>query len=120
MARVRAGDLTEFTNPAVDPHTVWVRPASRWLRLVWRQPFIGLAVPWGIYLRGDFSEYEPSALKSILAHELVHIAQWRELGVRRFLQSYVGDYLAGRLAGRGHLAAYAAIKLERDPRIAAD
>lgn len=117
MAGVRAGDLTQISNPAVDPLTVWVRPAPWWLRVVWREPFVGLAVPWGIYLRAGPETFEPSALRGILAHELVHIAQWRELGARRFLQSYLGDYFAGRFAGLGHLAAYRKIKLERDPRI---
>lgn len=120
MPPVRAGDLIEFDKPPVDPQTVWVREAPRWLRLVWREPFVGIALPWSIYLRGAAEHLDDEYLRRILEHELVHIAQWRELGVRRFMRSYVGDYLAGRKSGLGHLEAYAAIELECDPRLRPD
>ncbi len=42
----------------------------------------------------------------LLAHELVHVRQYRERGVLRFLAGYVGRYLLLRLAGWGHDAAY--------------
>ena len=48
----------------------------------------------------------------LLAHELVHVRQWRELGAVRFLARYVGSYLAWRLRGYGHWAAYRRIPLE--------
>lgn len=43
----------------------------------------------------------------LLFHELVHVVQYRELGVRGFVERYVAGWLAG---GRR----YAAIPLERD------
>lgn len=54
------------------------------------------------------------ALRSarILAHESVHVAQWRRLGVVRFLWRYLTAYLAARLRGHGHWAAYRRIPLE--------
>jgi hypothetical protein len=48
----------------------------------------------------------------LLRHELVHVRQWRELGVARFLVRYVGAYLRWRLRGYGHWAAYRRIPLE--------
>ena len=52
----------------------------------------------------------------LLAHELVHVGQWRELGTARFLHHYLADYLRGRRAGLSHWAAYRAIALEVDAR----
>ena len=49
---------------------------------------------------------------ALLAHELVHVRQWRELGVVGFLVRYVGAYLRWRLRGYGHWAAYRRIPLE--------
>lgn len=48
----------------------------------------------------------------LLDHELVHVRQFRDLGVPRFLVRYVGSYLRLRLGGYGHLAAYRRIPLE--------
>lgn len=42
----------------------------------------------------------------LLAHELVHVRQYRERGFLRFLAGYVGRYLLLRLDGWGHAAAY--------------
>ena len=48
----------------------------------------------------------------LLRHELVHVRQWRELGVARFLLRYLGAYLAARLRPLPHWAAYRRIPLE--------
>lgn len=50
--------------------------------------------------------------EQLLAHELVHVAQWRQLGVAGFLARYLGTYLRWRLHGYGHWAAYRRIPLE--------
>jgi hypothetical protein len=55
--------------------------------------------------------------RSLLAHELVHVRQWRELGAVRFLWRYVGAYLRGRRRGLRHHEAYLAIPLEREARM---
>ena len=47
-----------------------------------------------------------------MRHELVHVRQWRELGVVRFLREYLGAYLRGRWNGYGHQEAYRRIPLE--------
>lgn len=48
----------------------------------------------------------------LLRHELVHVEQWRRLGIAGFLLRYVGAYLRWRLRGYGHWAAYRRIPLE--------
>ena len=48
----------------------------------------------------------------LLAHELVHVRQWRSLGVVGFLVAYLGSYARWRLRGYGHWAAYRRIPLE--------
>ncbi|MGH9033795.1 MAG: hypothetical protein ACRDZV_16850 [Acidimicrobiia bacterium] len=52
----------------------------------------------------------------LLAHELVHVRQWRESGAVRFLWYYLGSYARGRLRGLRHRDAYAAIPFEREAR----
>jgi Domain of unknown function (DUF4157) len=54
--------------------------------------------------------------EALLAHELVHVRQWRELGAGRFLWRYLGAYARGRAAGLGHQRAYEAIPLEVEAR----
>jgi hypothetical protein len=53
----------------------------------------------------------------LLAHELVHVEQWRTHGVIDFLRTYLGDYVRGRRAGLGHWAAYGAIPFEAEARL---
>jgi hypothetical protein len=53
----------------------------------------------------------------LIAHELVHVRQWRELGAVRFLVRYLGAYARGRWRGLGHRAAYEAIPLEAEARL---
>jgi hypothetical protein len=54
--------------------------------------------------------------RGLLAHELVHVMQWRELGVIRFLIEYIIFYLRGRLRGLGHWESYREIPLEVEAR----
>ena len=55
----------------------------------------------------------------LLAHELVHVRQWRERGAVRFLWRYLGSYVRGRLRGLAHRDAYAAIPFEHEARVLA-
>jgi hypothetical protein len=48
----------------------------------------------------------------LLRHELVHVEQWRRLGVARFLRRYLGAYLRWRLRRHGHRGAYLRVPLE--------
>lgn len=48
----------------------------------------------------------------LVAHELIHVRQWRSDGVARFLQRYLGDYIRLRLVGLGHHDAYRRVGYE--------
>ena len=52
----------------------------------------------------------------LLAHELVHVRQYRERGFLRFLWEYGSEYLAGRFKGRSHLQAYRGLSFEQEAR----
>lgn len=49
---------------------------------------------------------------ALLAHELVHVRQWHELGVLRFLWRYLSAYVRNLVRLRNHDRAYRAIPLE--------
>jgi hypothetical protein len=50
--------------------------------------------------------------RELLAHELVHVRQWRGFGVVGFLHRYIGAYLRWRLRGYPHDGAYRRIPFE--------
>jgi Domain of unknown function (DUF4157) len=52
----------------------------------------------------------------LIAHELVHVEQWRERGAVGFLAAYFGEYLRYRLEGQRHWAAYSSISFEVEAR----
>ncbi len=56
------------------------------------------------------------AYSVLLAHELVHVRQWKELGARRFLSSYLADFVKGLKTHRSWRAAYRSIGLEVEAR----
>lgn len=68
-----------------------------------------------LVLRDD----ERSGKRTLLAHELVHVEQYAELGIIRFLRRYVGEYFVNLWRLRSHRQAYEAISLEAQARAAA-
>lgn len=56
------------------------------------------------------------AFARVVAHELVHVRQYREQGWLPFNFRYAVDYLTSRLAGSGHRRAYLDIAAEREAR----
>ncbi len=63
---------------------------------------------------GRFVFVRPGAVGSrrLMDHEMVHVRQWRQLGVTTFLARYLGAYLRWRLRRYPHWAAYRRIPLE--------
>ena len=53
----------------------------------------------------------------LLAHEQVHVRQFAELGVGRFVGRYLRSYARFRLRGYGHWQAYSRIPLEVEARV---
>jgi hypothetical protein len=50
----------------------------------------------------------------LLRHELVHVRQYRDLGIAGFLVRYLWSYLRWRLRRHPHLAAYQRIPFEAE------
>jgi hypothetical protein len=107
---VRALDAVERAQcrhvPAVD------RERARLVVVPWLAPGVtGMTLGrWVLLRRGH--EHDGG----LLAHELVHVRQWRELGAVRFLWRYLGAYARGRRHGLDHRAAYEAIPQEQEAR----
>ena len=53
---------------------------------------------------------------TLLAHELVHVRQWSELGIAGFLRRYLVAYARNLVQLRRHRLAYLAIPLEAEAR----
>ena len=68
-----------------------------------------------LVLRDD----DRSGRRTLLAHELVHVAQYAQWGTTRFLWRYVREYGINLWRRRNHLQAYAAISFEVEARAAA-
>lgn len=103
----------------VRPEEVRVRNMSVVMGLLWPRWVVAVALPWGIYLRRSVAWSDPRSVAAIVAHELVHVRQWRTLGAARFLAVYLTDYFKGRLGGLNHRAAYHAIRLEAEATVTA-
>lgn len=103
----------------IDPDAVRIRPAPRLLRLVWGRGIQAMTVRNTIFLDPSLIERAERRSGLLLVHELIHVRQWHELGVLRFLWRYLRAYIGGRLKRLGHRAAYLAIPLEVEARDAA-
>lgn len=89
-----------------------IRPAPGWMTGSWIGPVAAMTLWRTVFVRRSVLEGDPRRLAVLLVHELVHVRQWAEQGVLRFLGRYLGDYLRARLAGRGHADAYRSIRAE--------
>ena len=68
-----------------------------------------------LLLRDD----DQTGRRVLLAHELVHVEQYAQLGIMRFLRRYLREYFANLWRLRNHRQAYRAISLEAEARSAA-
>ena len=99
-----------------DIDRVAIRTAPKWMVRTWRGDVAAMTLPWAIYVRNDVLVGESSRLARLISHELVHVRQWQQLGIMRFLRLYLSDYLGGRREGLSHNQAYLAISLEMEAR----
>lgn len=97
---------------SLDPDEVRVRLVPKSFRFLWPRWVAAMTMPWAIYVRGDLLAASPEVLGRTIAHEMVHVRQWKQLGPVRFLYRYLGSYLGNRLAGMNHVDAYRSIPLE--------
>jgi hypothetical protein len=73
----------------------------------------GMTIGRFVLLRGDRIDHRASAL---LAHELVHVRQFAEMGAFRFFSAYLGAYVKNLRATKNHRQAYLDIPLEQEAR----
>ena len=78
----------------------WMRP------FLWRD-VVALTIGRRVWISARARDVEP-----LIRHELVHVRQMAEVGVVRFLWTYVRHYLRNRRRGMGHHDAYLAIPYE--------
>lgn len=109
------GAIAALTGVA-DLDRVDLRPAPPALRWIWRRGVVAMTVRNRVYVAPQQLSGDPERLAGLLVHELVHVRQWREVGSRRFLMRYLGDYLRARAAGRPHAEAYQGIRYEVEAR----
>ncbi len=69
-----------------------------------------------LLLRDD----DRSGRRTLLAHELVHVEQYAQLGTVRFLRRYLREYFANLWRLRNHRQAYLAISFEAEARAASE
>ena len=69
-----------------------------------------------IFLAQGVLQFADAEFLALVAHELVHVRQYRELGPWRFRWAYLREYLVGRLRGQDHIAAYRSISFEHAAR----
>lgn len=119
-------DVTRLRThlPRVDPARVRVYVAPWWFRLFWAKGIAAMCMAWGVYVQPEIMDrFEQrdrlDAIGTLIAHELVHLEQWRRLGPIRHTIRYLGDYVVGRLRRLPHWEAYRAIGLEREARYVA-
>jgi hypothetical protein len=103
----------------IDPESVRVRSAPVVMRRLWGRDISAMTLGKTIFLDPALMTVAQHRPGLLLVHELVHVRQWGELGVIRFLWRYLSCYLGGRWKGLGHRAAYLAIPLEVEARVAA-
>lgn len=103
----------------VDPESVRIRSAPGVMRRFWGRDISAMTWRTTIFLDPALMTAVQHRPGLLLVHELVHVRQWGELGVIRFLWRYLTGYLGGRWKGLSHRAAYLAIPLEVEARVTA-
>lgn len=99
-----------------DLDSVPIRRAPRWMVKSWRGDISAMTLPFGIFVRPASLTGDRIQLANTIQHELVHVRQWREYGVLRFLARYLSEYWRGRRRGLGHDEAYRQISFEVEAR----
>lgn len=113
--------MRRLTAAELDAYDVVPRALATRVRIQ-RVPFLapgsnGMTIGRVVFLRND-GVYDGS--RKIIAHELVHVRQYYELGLLRFLARYLSGYARALWKHRRHRAAYYAIPFEEQAYAEAD
>jgi hypothetical protein len=110
-----------LTEQELHGYDVLPRPLAERVRVVSVPVLVpgtsGMTLGRFVLLVGDTDR---DGTRKLLAHELVHVRQWHELGTPRFLVRYLTGYLRGLVRHRRHRRAYRAIPLEIEAYALAD
>lgn len=79
-----------------------------------RRSVLAITLGRTVWIHPRVLERGPDALKLLVEHELVHVAQYQRDGFFPFLLRYLSEYLRGRWMGRSHYEAYRAVSYERE------
>lgn len=92
---------------------VWVVAMPRIVQRILGSGVQAITIVRTIVINPDvFERVVAGSEPELLAHELIHVAQWEDHGVVPFSLAYVRDYLRMRLLGATHHAAYRSIGFE--------
>jgi hypothetical protein len=113
--------VRRLTPTELDAYDVLPRALAHRVRIQ-RMPFLapganGMTIGRFVFLRND-GLFDGS--RKIIAHELVHVRQYYELGFVRFLAHYLRDYVRALWRLKRHRAAYLAIPFEQHAYAEAD
>jgi hypothetical protein len=113
--------VRRLTPTELDAYDVLPRVLANRVRIQ-RMPFLapganGMTIGRFVFLRND-GLFDGS--RKIIAHELVHVRQYYELGFVRFLAQYLRDYARALWRLKRHRAAYLAIPFEQRAYAEAD
>lgn len=86
------------------------------MRKVWGKGIQAMTLRNTVYVEPVVLAGSSRPLGLLVIHELVHVRQWRSLGVYGFLRRYLSDYLRGRRQKLGHRGAYRQIGLELEAK----
>lgn len=100
----------------VDPESVNVWPAARFVRTLWRSGVRGVTLFRLVLADPEVFGSDEDRLARFVVHELVHVRQFAEMGYFRFMARYLTQYLRGRFRGLDHRDAYLAIGSEVEAR----
>lgn len=101
---------------SVRPDDVSVHRAPRILTRIWGRNTAAMTLGSHILIESSLLEKPGEHLSALIAHELIHVRQWREKGSFLFLVTYVRQYLLARVRGATHDVAYRGIALEVEAR----
>ena len=100
----------------VDPDSVNVWPASRWLMMLWRNGISGVTIRDWVFVDPELLRGEQRRLARLVVHELVHVRQFQQKGYVPFSIRYVYEYARGILGGKGSRQAYLDVSAEQEAR----
>lgn len=112
MRRLNSKEISSYRH--VPEHTL---ESVRIIEGIAVPGFAGITLGNFIFLKNKVSTKGDSQL---LAHELVHVRQWRELGSIGFLTKYLASFFHHIKQSRSWMTAYRAIELEVEARDGCD